>query len=237
MTWRILSLLAFAFASPALAEDEYDWESTLIHSELPLYDFEWSDFWPRGFTEFDDETFSIGCVATVSFGDWRFTPNPANESGDLAWYRFENYGAFHCATNILTADEREELSDGEFSRGFFARIGNASKDGKKFELWVLQQGMVPGSDYLLLSRPVNSDGTIDEFNVLQSRCPKSNLRVAKNLDIWITRYCLINRRGELLRFARRMLKHPELGTLKLIHAIAEGSENEAPDPSENSNDD
>ena len=120
-----------------------------------------------------------------------------------------------------------------FSRGFFARIGEGRRDGRTFEIWVLQQGMIPGSEYTLLARNGGKDDLIRSFRVLQSRCPKSNLLKARNLDVWQTRYCKINDRHQLLRFARRMLREPDYGTLELIEGVEEGPETEAPDPIDN----
>ena len=57
------------------------------------------------------------------------------------------------------------------------------------------------------------------------------------MDVWARDYCKINGRAELLRFARRMLREPDYGTLELAKAIEEGPETEASDPSNNSIDD
>ncbi|MEP5937069.1 MAG: hypothetical protein ABJ239_01970 [Erythrobacter sp.] len=236
MVRKFLILMLALAASSASAQEDYEWEAILVHSELPLYNFAWDEFWPRSFSDNEDDVLSFGCTSRVSFGDWRFTPHPDNEFGDTAWYRFSNYGVFHCAANALTATEREELDSGDFSRGFFAKIGTSSRQGKKFELWVFQQGFVPGSDYLLLARPVDDDGIIKVFNVLQSRCPKSNIRRSDHMDVWLTSYCSINDRTELLSFAKRMLKEPDLGRLELV-PNEKGPDTEVSDPSQVSNED
>lgn len=224
-----IALAALAAVSVhAQEEDEYEWESTLIHSDVPLYTYDWGDIWPQ---PMNDPKVIAGCESRIRFGDWEFTPNPEDEFGNSTWYRFSNYGAFHCATNIRAAYERDELDEGDFSRGFFARIGQATKEGERIELWVLQEGMLPGSDYLLLARSAATDGVINEFTVLQSRCLKSWLRETENLDIWLTRYCAINSQKDMLAFAKRMLREPELGTLKLV-PNEEEPETETPDPSE-----
>ena len=231
--WRkCLAMALLLDASPIVAEEEYEWEYTLIHSDLPLYDFGWKDFWPRGFSSPD---VIAGCESKVAFGDWQFTPNPTDEfADDPSWYRFSNYGVFHCAANIRTAYELDELADGEFARGFFARIGAAKKVGEKWELWVLQQGMIPGSEYTLLARPAGDDGLVTSFTVLQSRCPKSNLIEAQNMDVWKTSYCKINSRRELLDYAKRMIGEPSLGTLVRAEDTEKGPETNASDPSGNS---
>jgi len=144
-------LAAMLLAAPALAEDEkYVFEAELIHAPVPLYTFDWKQVWPRGMVP-DADTIA-GCASRVAFGDWRFTPNLEDEYADPWWLRVSNYGVFHCAANLLEADEREELGEGEFSRGLFAMIGEGSTDGRAWELWVLQKGFVPGSAYVLLAR-------------------------------------------------------------------------------------
>ncbi len=209
-------------------EDDYEWAYTLIHSDLPLYDFEWDDFWPRSIA---GEEIIAGCASRIAFGDWQFIPNPADEyGGDPSWYRLSNYGVFHCAINIRTAYERAELNEGEFSRGFFARIGRGKRGNQELELWVLQQGMVPGSEYTLLAREPDDEGVVAEFRVLQSRCPEENHLEARNMDIWTTSYCKINDRAQLLRFARQMLREPDFGSLQLVNEEKEGSEAEFSDP-------
>ncbi len=217
-----------AVGANAQDEDEYEWESTLIHSDVPLYTYDWGEIWPQ---PMNDPDVLAGCESRVGFGDWVLTPNPEDEFGDTSWYRFSNYGAFHCAINIKSAYERDELDEGDFSRGFFVLIGQSRKNNRTTEPWVLQDGFVPGSKYLLLARSAEIEGVIEEFTVLQSRCPQSWLRETKNLDIWLTRYCLINTQDEMLHFAKRMLREPALGTLKLV-PNEEGPESEAPDPCE-----
>ena len=156
-----LLLLSAAPTVAAEADEEYEWEYTPIHSDLPLYDFEWDDFWPRGIV---GEDMIAGCETRVAFGDWQFRPNPADQFGyDPLWYRLSNYGVFHCATNIRSAAERGSLDEGEFSRGFFARIGKGRRGNQKFELWVLQEGMVPGSEYTLLARDPDDEGIVTSF--------------------------------------------------------------------------
>ncbi len=222
-----LAVLA-AVGANAQNEAEYEWESTLIHSDVPLYTYDWGEIWPQ---PMNDPDALAGCESRVGFGDWELKPNPEDEFGDTLWYRFSNYGAFHCAINIRSAYERDELEEGDFSRGFFVLIGQSKNDSRTTELWVLQEGFVPGSKYLLLARSAEIEGVIEEFTVLQSRCPQSRIREAKNLDIWLTRYCSINSQDEMLRFAKRMLREPILGTLRLT-SNEEGPEIESPDPSD-----
>jgi hypothetical protein len=218
-------------ASPALAEDEdYMFEAELIHSPLPLYTFDWDHVWPRGMVP--DADLIAGCETRVAFGDWRFSPNSADEYADPWWLRVGNYGAFHCAANLLEADEREELPEGEFTRGLFAMIGEGRADGRSWELWALQKGFVPGSNYLLLAREAGGEDLVKGFTVLQRRCPRRSVREADGMDVWRTRYCAVESHAELLALARRMLREMPLGTLGLVEdANEKGPDAEAPDPS------
>lgn len=229
---RLLAFVTMLAASPALAEDEeYLFEAELIHAPIPLYTFDWEQVWPRSMVANEDTI--VGCETRVAFGDWRFTPNPYDDYADPWWQRIRNYGVFHCAANLLEADEREDLEEGDFSRGLFARIGKGRADGRAWELWVLQKGFVPGSDYVLLAREAEGDGPVRRFTVLQRRCPRASVREADGMDVWTTRYCGIESRAELLALARRMLRAKPLGTLEWVgDNNEEGPDAEAPDPSD-----
>ena len=223
---HVFVTLILLIASPVLAQSGAQWEdeeeefvAELIHSDLPLYTFEWENFWPRGFVGEG----SFGCVTKVSYGDWQFTSNPAFEFGDSWWLRISNYGVFHCGANILEAYDREELVEGDFSRGFFVQQGEAEHDGKTLEIWALQRGMVPGSDYILLAREPK-EGLAEKFTVLQRRCPQGARRELEGgLDVWLTDYCAINSREELWDLSMAMLEFPALGTLELRSDSEEAS--------------
>jgi hypothetical protein len=223
---KFLFIAAAFFAAPLQANEGYEWEAEHIHSDLPLYTFDWDDLWPRSMTAPD---IIAGCTSRVAFGDWAFKPNPDDESGDPYWIRVSNYGAFHCAANLRVSDARENLNDGRFSQGLFAKIGKARKGENSWELWVLQEGFVPGSDYLLLAREADDESVVDEFTVLQRRCPKRAIRETRSLDIWGGRYCSINSQRELLSLAKRMLREPPLGTL--TRHGKKVPDTEVPDPS------
>lgn len=197
------------FLPPALADDELTVER--IHSALPLYTFDWEQTWPRSFTSGDD----FGCTSRVPFGDWRFTPSPQNSVGEQHWARFTNYGVFHCAAIMRTADAQDELDSARWEYGFFVQLGTARKGRVTWELWALQKGVAPGSDYTLLAREP-SGAMIERFTVLQQRCPPGTQLEAKGLDIWVTRYCAINSRAELLSMARKMLALPPLGVIERV---------------------
>jgi hypothetical protein len=192
----------------ARAEEPPELIGELIHSEVPLYTFDWDDLWPRGFS--NGETF--GCTSAVAFGDWQFVP-VSEGAGQEYWQRFSNYGVFHCAAIIYGAEERAGLEDAQWRYGFFVRLGRARLGSAEWEIWALQSGMVPGSDYFLLARPAGQQGRIDSFTVLQQRCPSGTLRETEGLDVWNSRYCAINSRAELVALGRRMLRLPPRGTL------------------------
>lgn len=192
----------------------------LLHSDLPIFGHGGDNEWPQHF--YDDDSF--GCTSPVAFGDWLLNENSAEDEGDVLWYRFSNYGAFHCWANIYRADTREELDGADSQPSFFVFLGSVSVKGSEIELWTIQIGGRPGSDYLLLSR-VPAEGLIDKFNVLQTACPRANVRDAGSLDIILTRYCGINSRSILIRFARRMAQLPTRGSLTRVPADAEIEEN------------
>lgn len=210
------ALTAGLTGSPGLAaqEEGEEVEITLerLHAPVPLYTFAWPELWPRSFTN-DGPEYEFGCESRVAFGDWQFVSPQADYGGLSGWMRIENYGVFHCAANLHEAEERNELAEGEFSRGLFALIGTGRAAGKTYELWVLQQGFVPGSSYILLARDPAEDTkrTIARFDLLQRECPRRRLREAEDMDVWLTRYCAIESRDELLALARKMLRKPFAG--------------------------
>ena len=203
------------YSAPAAAQDE-EYEAVRVHSDLPIYTFNYEDVWPRSIRsqESDRIVLRFGCTSRVSFGDWKFTPNPSDEYGDEWWLRVSNYGVFHCAANLRHADTINDLENGEFSRGLFVRIGDEDVDEPRRELWILQQGFVPGSDYIFLARDLNEE-RVTSFTVLQRRCPIGAYREVLGMDVWTTGYCAINSDTDMFRFASEMLKLPPLGELTL----------------------
>ena len=234
---RLFASLALAIAciaQPIAAQDDPDqplYEADeladeLIHSDLPLYNFDWEEFWPRSISKPGIVT---GCASRVAFGDWEFRPSSKDWTNPY-WLRVENYGAFHCFANFYSADERDELADGDFSRGFFVKIGELNESGQVTELWAIQEGTRPGSDYVLLSREP-MDVLVDRFTVLQRRCPKEKMRgLDGQVDIASISYCSINSRGELLAFAKEMTQLAPQGEL-LLSSKEKGPDTQAPDPS------
>ncbi len=226
-----LLAIAACVGSPATGEPGEEYDDLAVdhlHSDLPLYSFEWDDFWPRSFLPPDA---IAGCSSRVAFGDWQFTPAPGNEFEGSEWYRFRNYGVFHCAAILSNAPERDELGDSRWEYGFFVKLGETTVDGTDWELWAIQEGTVPGSDYVLLARSSEGEGLVDRFEMLQQDCPRSAVREIRDFtfDIWRTRYCIIRNRTELLALARRMVRLPHRGSLQRVEDVG-GQENSADAP-------
>jgi hypothetical protein len=202
----LLGMLALISAAPTNAQDDVAPAEDLIHSDLPLYGDETDDKWPRSFANAEGGEF--GCVSRVSFGDWRLRRSGEDDEDSDSWYRIRNYGAFHCFALVANAYGRKDLPRTDSRSSFFVLLGQA----RGVELWVLQMGGRPGSDYLLLARKPG-EGMVASFDVLQQDCPKRNRRKGNSIDILRTDYCSINSKSELVRLAQRMARLKPLGTL------------------------
>lgn len=201
-------LAALVCAGSATAQEDGELHEELIHADLPLYGDQ-DEKWPKAFA---DEDGSFGCASSIGFGDWRY--RGAEREAEPPWYRFSNYGAFHCFAVIREAPERAELGAVSFRYGFFVPIGEARIQRRKIELWALQTGERPGSDYLLLAREP-AKGMVTRFDVLQRKCPPGAVRDSGGIGILSTRYCAINSRNELVALAKAMVRHKPLGVLTL----------------------
>ena len=184
----------------------------LIHSDVPLWTGQ-RGMWPRAFYEGD----SFGCQTRVRYGDWRF--DETGTSDDPVWYRFSNYGVNHCFALVADAQERDELAGRWPNPSFFIEFGTARGRDGPVELWALQRGVRPGSDYLLLAR-APAAGAVTSFDVLQRACPRALMRGGTNLSILLTGYCAINSREELIQLARHMARLPPLGRMTLAEPAA-----------------
>jgi hypothetical protein len=204
-------LAALLFAPSVSGQSLDEMAGDLLHSDLPIFGRGGDNEWPQHF--YDDDSF--GCTSRVAFGDWVFRESGAVVEDDVLWYRFSNYGVFHCWANTFRAYQRARLDDADFHPSFFAFLGNTKVDGSDIELWAVQIGARPGSQYLLLSRGP-AEGLIEKFTVLQTACPRANVRDAGSLDILLTRYCAVNSRSELISLARRMAQRPPFGTLTRV---------------------
>jgi hypothetical protein len=203
--------------------DDEEYYDDRVRADLPIYTMTYDELWPRRLAPNDEGT--IGCESRVTFGDWKFEPFD-EQAAETYWLRLRNFGVFTCAALLNIADEQDQLSDAEEKIAFFVQIGEENVEDPTRELWALQQGTIPGSDYLLLSREINEE-LVSKFTVLQRKCPIGALRSVLGMDSWLVSYCAINSHEDLLRFANEMLKLPPLGTLEM----QEGPDASAPDSS------
>lgn len=211
---------ALLCASSVYGQSLDEMADDLLHSDLPIFGRGGGNEWPQHF--YDEDSF--GCTSRVAFGDWVFRKRGAEAEDDVLWYRFSNYGVFHCWANTFRADERARLASADSHPSLFAFLGSTSVNGSDIELWAVQIGARPGSQYLLLARDP-AEGLIEKFNVLQTACPRANVRDAGSPDILLTRYCAVNSRSEMIRLARRMAQRLPLGSLARVQVDAEIKEN------------
>ena len=224
-SWRLIAAafcVAIAtIASPVLPSDVAEpLAQDLIHSDLPLYMTGNEAVWPQHFTDDDG---SFGCTSRVAFGVWRLKHNDDDDNDE--WWRIENYGVFHCALMAKESYSQERLARSSSRHGFFVRLGTVKFHAKSMELWALQLGTRPGSDYVLLARQP-SEGLIKSFTVLQRDCPKSKVRTGPSMDTFRMDYCSINTPAELLELAKSMLMRPPLGTFEWVSKAPEAPESD-----------
>jgi hypothetical protein len=212
--WPLLLLLPLASAF-ALQQDDAEFYTDLIHSDLPLWGSDEKGVTPARFSDGD----SFGCALRVSSGDWK----SVSHEGDESWFRFRNYGAFHCAAMFSNADERDELKVAKSKYGYFVELGHVRINGKERKLWAIQEGMRPGSDYRLLLQ-VSENGIIKSFELLQTQCPKANWRKGPEMDVWLVSYCAINSRDELIQLAKRMAMLKPVATITWADKIPDETE-------------
>lgn len=205
-----LILAAALLVCPGLAaardDEALEPRSDLVHADTPLWGFG-DDIQPYNFTDGDD----FGCLSRIAYGDWTIQ-QAADADAEPEWMRLTNYGVFHCAIVERSAHDRDHLDRSAYRYSFFVHIGDTKRGGKPLELWVLQSGTRPGSDYLLLAR-TPAEEIIKSFDVLQRECPLSARRTGLQMDIWRTDYCSINSRGALIAFAKAMARKPPLARL------------------------
>lgn len=193
-----------------------------VHSDLPLFYWHKDELYPKGFQEADGGDISFGCSSRIALGDWRFAADPGAALSDQ-WLRLTNYGVFHCAYIERWSYDREKLDRSGFKYSWFVKLDDVTQAGSALELWALQSGSRPGSDYLLLARKP-ADELIKAFQVLPVDCPSQNLRKGEDLDVWRTDYCAINSVQELRSFAQKMASRPPVGTLAWVARAPEGAE-------------
>jgi len=201
----LLTCLALAAFNLSHATDKSIYED-IIHSDLPL----WSNgdnVWPQQFSNENE----FGCISPTKLGDWRFKTS----DDEYIWYRFQNYGVFHCWLNISEAYEQDHLNLANSQPSFFINLTDVDYEFTNYTIWTIQMGARPGSSYLFLAR--ESDAKLDApYLILQRKCPRRNVRSGPNLSILLTDYCSINSQKDLIRLAKNMLKRPPLGRLEYI---------------------
>ena len=204
-----LAFALFAATGSASATNNEDEEPELftdyIHSDLPLWGAASENLWPEHF--FNDDG-SFGCSSRVALGDWKLDRG----EDDAEWWRLRNFGAFHCALIETRANAREDLSNGRYRYSFIIKIGETKIEKRVLELWVLQSGTLPGSEYTLLLREP-AEGAVTSFRLLQRKCPSGRMRTGPSMDTWRTTYCAINSKTELTSLAKHMARLSPLGTL------------------------
>ncbi|WP_337828205.1 hypothetical protein [Pseudonocardia sp. TMWB2A] len=200
----ILFTLLCANAAMAQVEDEVEFYDDLVHSDVPLWGAG-EKVWPQNFTAGD----SWGCSNRLKYGDWE----RSDYDEEKGWIRLSNYGVFHCYIVVSQSYERTELDKSGYRYAYLVDLGSVKARGVEQELWLLQIGSRPGSDYLLLSRPVG-ESLITSFSLLQTKCPPANVREGPGMDIVGTRYCAINSQAEMRAFARRMAQLNPLAKLE-----------------------
>ena len=169
---------------------------------MPLFGFN-DGLWPQNTAEEE----SIGCTSRIALGDWFYN--------ERELWRLGNYGVFHCAiveTRGLTVNDLESGFD---AYSWFVSLGRVQSADGELELWVLQSGVAPGSDYTLLASKGDNQ-PIEELLILQRKCPPNRIRTGPEMDVWSTRYCAINSQEELTNLAAQMVHLPPLGKMRFI---------------------
>ena len=188
----------------------------LLHSDLPLFGTE-DDVHPFSMNTKD----SFGCASRIESGDWLYKEEDVDVDylGEERWYRIGNYGVFHCFAVVAEYYDRAELNPNDAKPSLFANLGEFTINDRLVDLWALQIGGRPGSDYLLLMSEADGD-MVDQFDVLQVNCPQNRYRDRDGLDILAVGYCEINSQQEMTAFAARMAHQPPIAILQLINAEA-----------------
>lgn len=195
-----LAVLSTLAALPVAAQD-------LIRSDLPLWTGNGKDrLWPHHFSDGD----GFGCSSPIAFGDWKSTS--ADDPDDVLWMRIGNYGAFHCAYIVETSDATPPAW-APFEYAFLVELAPKPSDGDR-RLFILQSGVRGGSQYTLLA--ARKGGIVRKFDVLDAACPKSWIRDAGPIDVFLTRYCAAPSASALADLARAAAKKPPVGVLELV---------------------
>jgi len=212
MKWGLLAFILLALSNPAAARGR-------VHSDLPLFTGRLYQLWPHSFSDKD----GWGCTSRIAFGDWKYVEPREEAEPDIEWVRLRNYGVFHCAVVEEWSYDREHLGQRGFKHSWFVELGRTQRGKSTLELWALQSGTVPGSEYLLLTRSAEP-GLIKTFEVLPVDCPHEYQRKGAPIDVWGVNYCVINSAEELRSFARKMARRGPIGTLTYVDQVSKESE-------------
>src|SRR5688500_9981584 len=153
--------LSFAVAQRMETSERHD---DIIHSDLPLWTDADETVWPRAL----HGTGEIGCASRLRYGEWRYDEQ---DSSNPTWYHMTNYGVLHCFMLVRNSESREALSGREPGPSFLIRLATISGPEGQIQLWAIQRGVRPGSNYILLARRSDSP-LIEDFDVLQRECPR-----------------------------------------------------------------
>lgn len=209
----LLALIVLPMSAPAGSATA----QALLRSDLPLWTGRGDDenFYPRNF--FDEDDGSFGCISNIWFGDYRveYRKEEADEEApDPTYVRITNYGVFHCALVIRTADTVEGLENAPFEFFWIIRLWEQGSGDESFEVLAFQQGAMGGSRYELFRRPT---GQMDApLTLLAARCPREMVRDNGGIDVWMTGYCAVPDRPGLRRIARDALRRAPVGRLVRI---------------------
>ena len=124
----LLLLLSIVGTCAVFEQDESVEEimDDIIHSDLPFFGNGGDNVWPRHFENED----SFGCTSRVAFGDWVLRESDVESERESDWYRFSNYGGFHCRANVSHAYTPEALEHAQNHPSFFVRLGELNTDDR-----------------------------------------------------------------------------------------------------------
>jgi hypothetical protein len=202
------------WGAPAAAQD------VLLRSDLPLWTGEEDDLYPKNFYEAD----SFGCISNIRTGDFRMTETFEGGETSETWYRVHNYGVFHCALVIRSADEQAALDIAPREFFWVVVLDKVRTDAGEIELLAFQQGARGGSTYVLFSRTVGAEDP--GLTLLNPECPASMVRGGQPIDVWRTDYCVVPDQRALRRIARAAAGQAPVGRLEWVEDLPRPAEDQ-----------
>lgn len=197
--WPVLLAVAALIAGAAKADP--------IRSDLPLWGTGGGSetIWPQGFSNGD----GFGCASHLRFGDWRWMEQDEDDDTprESEWLRISNYGVHHCAAMFRAAYKREGLKHAIVDLGYLVALGRATGAEGVEDLFALQVGLNPGSQYYLLAAPVMENGyERRRYRLLEPDCSRGALRKGPRAGIFGTTYCAVNDRRTMIAMAKAGVK-------------------------------